>query len=415
MYRFISSPVGSAHFTFGNKAWWHIRDHFVPHSRNNYQPHLLHHRTLTALSTLLIAAKIFGLSVVAFSDQPVIVHASEITQNAVLELTNKARAGEGLGSLEYNATLERAAQAKADDMAARKYFSHTTPDGKTPWTFFEAAGYAYQSAGENLAVHFADVEPLQDAWMNSPGHRANIMSPKYTEMGVGIARGVYEGYESVFVVELFGLPAAQQAVAQAPQAPVPTTAPAPQPASARAAFAPRTARAAGVESTAPEAGVPAVPHAALEPAAGGVMVRVAAAPDTVKALLVYGSRSVMLTPKADGYWQASVSVEALQGNAPVVQLYTMRGPSGVLSLGAVTPTFSERYEQTRSSTQAATVGVFGHAIPLAGVEQKVYIAVIALLLTALIIALAVHVHMRHIHLIANASFVVFFAVLLLTL
>lgn len=403
MHSFIGTPSAGARFTFAWRAWWHLTDHFIPHPRNNYQPHVLHHRTLSVLSVLLLTAKVFSLSALQFADNLVPVYAAEITQSSVLELTNTSRAQEGLPHLQYNDTLQRAAQAKADDMAARKYFSHTTPDGKTPWTFFEAVGYAYQSAGENLAVHFADVEPLQDAWMNSPGHRANIMSPKYTEMGVGIARGVYEGYESIFVVEMFGLPA-KQVAAQAPRAmqaqQVAQTDAAP-------ALSPRTARAAA-EETALSA---AEPRALVKPAQDGVVVEVVPPADTVKALVMYGQKASMLTPKADGTWQATISFESLQGTTPVVQLYSMEGVSQTLLLGSVqTGVIGQTY-----APQAAepSIQAWGHTVAIGSIETKVYIAVIALLLTALIIALAVHEHMRHIRLVANASFVVFFAALLL--
>lgn len=405
MNSLITSPVVGARFTYGRRAWWHMKDHFVPHSRNNYQPHVLHHRTLTVLSVLLLTAKVFSLSALEFTDQPLPAQASEITQGSVLDLTNKVRIAEGLGGLQYNATLQKAAQAKADDMAARKYFSHTTPDGKTPWTFFEAAGYVYQSAGENLAVHFADVEPLQDAWMNSPGHRANIMSPKYTEMGVGIARGEYEGYESVFVVELFGLPS-QSTTASAPQ---PTAVP--TPASARA-IAPRTARAASVEGIASsEQVVPVEASAAMKPTQNGVLVEVVPASDTVKALVMYGSKASMLVPKSNGMWQVTVPFESLQNTSPVVQLYTMSGSTQTLLLGSVQTGYFGAPRTTYDTTPQ--VHILGHEISVDGVENKVYVVVIALLLTALIIALAVHERLRHVRLIANASFVVFFAALLL--
>lgn len=404
MHSFSDTPLPGAHFTYGRRAWWHLQDHFVPHARNNYQPHVLHHRTLTVLSVLLLAAKVFSLSALQFAENTVPAYASEITQSSVLELTNTSRAQEGLSSLLYNETLQQAAQAKADDMATRKYFSHTTPDGKTPWTFFEAAGYAYQSAGENLAVHFADVEPLQDAWMNSPGHRANIMSPKYSEMGVGIARGVYEGYESIFVVEMFGLPA-RQAIAK-PSLPVAEQVVAPTPARK---LTPRTVQAAALEAV--PAAVAFESHAWVKPVQGGLLVEVVPPADTVKALVMYGGKASMLTPKTDGSWQATVSFESLQGTTPVVQLYSLGGVSRTISLGSVESGGITQVHPVQSATP--TVSAWGHEVSVSGIEQKVYIAVISLLLTALIIALAVHERIQHIRLIANASFVAFFAALLL--
>jgi hypothetical protein len=93
-------------------------------------------------------------------------------------------------------------------MAARQYFAHYSPDGTSPWYWFDEVGYVYAHAGENLAVHFSDSGEMVEAWMKSPTHRANIINQQYTEIGIGTARGRYEGFDTVFVVQLFGTPAA---------------------------------------------------------------------------------------------------------------------------------------------------------------------------------------------------------------
>jgi hypothetical protein len=86
---------------------------------------------------------------------------------------------------------------------------HTiVPDGVSPWHWFSEAGYTFAHAGENLAVHFTDSREVVEAWMKSPTHRANIVNGNYQEIGVGTARGRFEGYDTVFVVQLFGTPAA---------------------------------------------------------------------------------------------------------------------------------------------------------------------------------------------------------------
>jgi len=102
-------------------------------------------------------------------------------------------------------------------MANNEYFAHYSPDGVSPWFWFGRANYNFVHAGENLAIHFTDSGDVVEAWMESPTHRANIMNGNYTEIGVGTAEGTYEGYSTVYVVQLFGTPAAAAPIAQAPE------------------------------------------------------------------------------------------------------------------------------------------------------------------------------------------------------
>jgi hypothetical protein len=131
----------------------------------------------------------------------------------IIALTNTERAGNNVGSVADNAELDAAAQAKANDMAANGYFSHVGPDGKTPWQWIDASGYQYQYAGENLAVRFIDSTDVVNAWMESPTHRANIVKPVYTEIGVGVAQGMYQGEPATYVVQYFGTPKTMEASA----------------------------------------------------------------------------------------------------------------------------------------------------------------------------------------------------------
>jgi hypothetical protein len=103
--------------------------------------------------------------------------------------------------------LTVAAQDKANDEATKGYFAHTSPQGLTPWYWFQQVGYNFDYAGENLAVNFSDSEDVTTAWMNSPEHRANILNTDFTQIGIAAAQGVYEGEPTTFVVEEFGTPA----------------------------------------------------------------------------------------------------------------------------------------------------------------------------------------------------------------
>lgn len=131
---------------------------------------------------------------------------SAILPAVVVSETNYARAEEELDPLVRNEILDKAAQMKAEDMALHGYFAHQSPDGISPWHWFREAGYEYAYAGENLAVHFTDSRAVVDAWLKSPTHRANMMNGTYREIGIGSAKGTYEGHDTLFVVQLFGTP-----------------------------------------------------------------------------------------------------------------------------------------------------------------------------------------------------------------
>jgi len=131
---------------------------------------------------------------------------SAIYGSVLVSLTNKDRVSQNISELKINSLLEIAAQMKADDMAKNSYFSHNSPDGKTPWYWVSLAGYQYKYAGENLAVNFTDSEEVHTAWRNSRGHFLNIINPKYTEIGIATSTGHYKGREVVFVVQMFGTP-----------------------------------------------------------------------------------------------------------------------------------------------------------------------------------------------------------------
>jgi len=129
-----------------------------------------------------------------------------VLPGVLTSMTNEKRTENQLATLTINPLLVEAAQLKANDMAARGYFSHDTPDGKTPWYWLDQVGYTYQYAGENLAVNFIESKDVTEAWMNSPSHRANIVKGNYTEIGIAVSSGMYKGRESIFVVQFFGKP-----------------------------------------------------------------------------------------------------------------------------------------------------------------------------------------------------------------
>lgn len=128
----------------------------------------------------------------------------EITPRTMLELTNASRKESGATELKFNDRLAAAAQAKADDMFSFQYFDHNSPSGITPWFWIKSSGYEYSFAGENLAIDFISAEGTHQAFMNSTSHRENILNTNYKEIGIAVKKGIFEGEESIIVVEEFG-------------------------------------------------------------------------------------------------------------------------------------------------------------------------------------------------------------------
>jgi hypothetical protein len=127
-----------------------------------------------------------------------------IYSGVIVDLTNRDRLNNNDSNLKPNDLLSAAAQAKANDMASKGYFAHTSPEGITPWYWFKQVGYKYVYAGENLAINFDESLDVENAWMNSPTHRANILNNHYTDIGVAMAQGIYQGRVATFVVQEFG-------------------------------------------------------------------------------------------------------------------------------------------------------------------------------------------------------------------
>lgn len=192
------------------KDFW--RRFFVPSKENNYRPNSLEQGAVLGMAFLiLISFAVANLQSFLWQESETLV--STVLPSVIVEYTNKERGENELSLLQESEVLSRAAELKAEDMARRSYFSHVDPDGRSPWYWFEQVSYNYVNAGENLAVHFTDSSDVVEAWMDSPAHRDNILNDDFKEIGVGAARGTYEGYDTVFVVQLFGTEAEASFVA----------------------------------------------------------------------------------------------------------------------------------------------------------------------------------------------------------
>lgn len=108
------------------------------------------------------------------------------------KLVNEQRAANGLKPLTLSAKLSDIARLKSQDMHDKNYFSHTSPTYGSPFDMLKQFGVSYRAAGENIAMGYRTPEAVMDGWMNSPGHRANILNASYTQIGVGyVASGSY--------------------------------------------------------------------------------------------------------------------------------------------------------------------------------------------------------------------------------
>ncbi len=164
------------------------------------------------------------------SDKAVLAYATNVSTAGLLEETNQQRTTNGKTVLALNSKLNQAAQAKANDMATRNYWSHNTPEGNEPWIFINQVGYVYKQAGENLAYGFDNSNGTVNGWMNSPTHKANLLENTYADVGFGFANS--SDYQSTgpqtIVVAMYGTP--QVAASTTPATPPPTAAAPVQPA-----------------------------------------------------------------------------------------------------------------------------------------------------------------------------------------
>ena len=106
-------------------------------------------------------------------------------EEEVIRLVNQIRTQNGLKPLTANWELSRVARYKSQDMVDNRYFSHTSPTYGSPFQMIRSFGLSYRTAGENIAYGYRTPQAVVDAWMNSSGHRANILNGSYTQIGVG--------------------------------------------------------------------------------------------------------------------------------------------------------------------------------------------------------------------------------------
>lgn len=190
----------------GDSMWKIAMRYKVPFSeilrlnKHYIDPHMIH-----PLDKILLPDGTTGTQTEQHSDHDEIssndqsVPKSDVSQQAqdVLSLVNAERQKQGLSSLTLSSKLTAVANEKARDMAVNNYFSHTSPTYGSPFQMLQQYGIQYRTAGENIAAGQRTPQEVMNSWMNSSGHRANILNSSYTEIGIGYYAGGSYGTEWV--------------------------------------------------------------------------------------------------------------------------------------------------------------------------------------------------------------------------
>lgn len=126
-----------------------------------------------------------------------------LSPDNLLHLVNQDRLRLGLQPLKMNSRLNRAAYGKAEHMIRHNYFAHTSPQGVEPWDFIKEQNFRYSSAGENLAMNYTSSYELENDFLGSPAHRQNLLSPLFTDTGIAVVEGEFEGKPVLMTVQVF--------------------------------------------------------------------------------------------------------------------------------------------------------------------------------------------------------------------
>lgn len=185
-----------------------MRDFFYclifPHPLNNHRARFLHPKSILLLISFFLFCSLFFSGAYNPLSERIKAYA-DISVQELISFTNQKRVENGLAPLANSPQLSEAASKKADDMFAKNYWAHNSPTGDTPWVFIKQSGYNYVYAGENLARGFSSSTDVVNAWMASKaGHRENILSANYKDVGFSVKSGSLNGEQTFLVVQEFG-------------------------------------------------------------------------------------------------------------------------------------------------------------------------------------------------------------------
>jgi hypothetical protein len=269
----------------------------------------------------------------------VLSYSTSMSIGGLLSDTNAQRTANGVTALGLNDKLDAAAQAKADDMASRNYWSHYTPEGNPPWIFVTNQSYSYQKLGENLAAGFSDEQSTINGWMASPPHRENLLDPAFSNVGFGFANNPNYtsagGGPMTIVVAFYGQPAV---VAAAPVTPPPaksnvqganTSAFVPVPAASEDNQQPAAATPQSSQKAASQPATTSTPKAKITPAKSASRIQLAAPSSAYGPLAT--KLSLILGLSLGVFW-ASRHLRALRKLLLEGERYVIRHPLTDLSL-----------------------------------------------------------------------------------
>jgi uncharacterized protein YkwD len=177
-----------------------LKHYLIASPENNYRPWILSKTALVCFCLSIWWLRLFMPGYINVSTGAPGLDPADLMSRINIERTNRF-----LPPLLHNTKLSAAATIKSQDMIDRDYFAHVNPNGDYVWPVVEAQGYKpYQALGENLAIDFTTPQALVNAWMNSPGHRANIVNEKFEDQGMAAILGQYENRDSYLVTNIFG-------------------------------------------------------------------------------------------------------------------------------------------------------------------------------------------------------------------
>ena len=181
-----------------------FKDFFIPHKGNGHKPKILRTRSLALIVIALVLLKISIFAYVFFINS----YKAEMSENIsgqIVDLINRDRKAQNLDPLRVNTVLNFSAFSKAEDLIIKDYFAHYSPDGKKPWDFIDRGQYEYIYVGENLAMNFTSAESAHQALMLSPTHKQNILSDKYSDIGIAVVNGELDGKKTNVLVQFFAI------------------------------------------------------------------------------------------------------------------------------------------------------------------------------------------------------------------
>lgn len=188
-----------------------LRNLFIPTQCNNFKPGVLHPKRIAFYAASAVVMKViivlFALSFPAHAWLSSDILAEQ--SKKIIALTNNIRKELNISPLQENQVLNQAALNKAQDMLVDQYFAHVSPDDRALRHWLYDLKYNFKFAGENLAIGFSDANNVVAAWKESPTHYSNIIDPDFTEIGVGVVSGDYNGYETTLIAQYFGNPYSQ--------------------------------------------------------------------------------------------------------------------------------------------------------------------------------------------------------------